>query len=84
MYSVEIVAAAKKEVRAFDGSIRRRVLAAFHALEENPRPHGCKKLVDVQDCWRVRIGDYRVIYSINDERHSITILGVRHRSHAYD
>ena len=46
VYTVQIVSSAKKDVRRLDGSVRRRVLAAFHALESNPRPHGCKKLVD--------------------------------------
>jgi len=64
--------------------VRRRVLAAFHALEANPRPHGCKKLVDENDLWRLRIGDYRVIYSIDDDRNVVEVRAVRHRSHAYD
>jgi len=84
VYAVDIVNSAKKDVRALDGVNRRRVLAAFHALETNPRPHGCKKLVDEDDLWRLRVGDYRVIYAIDDGRKVVTVRAVRHRSHAYD
>ncbi|MEI6084420.1 MAG: type II toxin-antitoxin system RelE/ParE family toxin [Verrucomicrobiota bacterium] len=49
----------------------------------NPRPPGCKKLKGYHDLWRVRLGDYRVIYSIDDRARAVDVNAVRHRSEAY-
>jgi mRNA interferase RelE/StbE len=54
------------------------------ALSENPRPSGCKKLAGVVDAWRIRIGDYRVIYRVDDTASLVTVMVVRHRSRAYE
>jgi mRNA interferase RelE/StbE len=52
------------------------------ALRENPRPAGCKKLKDRQG-WRVRFGDYRIIYKIDDTQKVVTIIEVGHRREIY-
>jgi mRNA interferase RelE/StbE len=59
-------------------------MAAILELANVPRPQGCRKLVGSRDRWRIRIGDYRVIYSIEDGGQLVTVLYVRHRSEAYD
>jgi mRNA interferase RelE/StbE len=53
-------------------------------LESNPRPPGCQKLRGQKDSWRIRIGDYRVIYTIDDLNNVVDIIHVRHRKNAYD
>jgi mRNA interferase RelE/StbE len=53
-------------------------------LATDPRPPGCRKLVGSQDRWRVRVGDYRIIYTIDDAGQLVQIAAVSHRSKAYE
>ena len=57
---------------------------ALRHLVAEPRPHACRKLVTEENLWRVRVGDYRVVYSIDDAASIVQIIGVRHRSKAYE
>ncbi len=59
-----------------------RILTAIQALVNDPRPRGCKKLRN-RDAWRIRIGDYRVIYEINDRQLVVTIVNVGNRRDVY-
>jgi len=52
-------------------------------LEQNPRPHGCTKLEGSEDEYRVRVGDYRILYVIDDKAKLVTVARVRHRREAY-
>jgi mRNA interferase RelE/StbE len=83
-YTVSVNRSAQKEIRALDGNIQLRVLQSFRLLGAEPRPAGCRKLVGAINRWRIRVGDYRVIYSINDEKRRIEIVAARHRSKAYE
>jgi len=74
---------AERDIRNLDWQIADAVNAKIAELSQDPRPHGCKKLVDA-DAWRVRVRDYRVLYYIDDRRREVRIAAVRHRSHAYD
>lgn len=62
----------------------RRIFAKIEALAQNPRPKGCKKLRSRKNLWRVRIGDYRVVYTIDDKASMIDIIMVRHRDKVYE
>ncbi|MBX2901698.1 MAG: type II toxin-antitoxin system RelE/ParE family toxin [Cyclobacteriaceae bacterium] len=53
-------------------------------LEEDPRPIGCKKLKGEQNIWRIRIGDYRVLYTIDEVVRIVDIRSVGHRKDIYD
>ena len=83
-YSLEIKQSAQKELDALGdvlfGKIDKRILA----LVSNPRPTGCKKLKGYKDQWRIRIGDYRVIYIIDDTTKIVTVTHVAHRREVYD
>ncbi len=83
-YLVFLTASAMREIDRLDGVIFRRIEKRIDALASNPRPSGCVKLVDSTNEWRIRVGDWRIIYTIDDTRHRIDIIGVRHRSVAYD
>jgi mRNA interferase RelE/StbE len=83
-YTVIIIRPAQKEIKALDQTFRARILQALHSLTNDPRPSGCRKLVGAQNRWRVRVGDYRIIYEINDASSSLNIIAVRHRSKAYE
>ena len=82
-YVVEFTASAAREVRKLDPPVRRRILADVAVLEIDPRPHGVKKLKGQDNAWRIRIGDYRVLYEIVDERVLVTVFRVAHRRDAY-
>jgi mRNA interferase RelE/StbE len=83
-YAVRVSRSAQKDIRSLDGAVRGRVIRALRALETDPRPVGCRKLVGAQNRWRVRVGDYRVIYVVDDAGRVIEIVAVRHRSKAYE
>lgn len=83
-YRVEFTTAAARQVRKLPRPARDRVLGAIEALQEVPRPPGSKKLVGEQTAWRVRVGDYRVIYDVFDESLIITVVRAGHRREVYD
>lgn len=78
-YTVSFTRAALKELNKLDKPLRRRVLAAITLLEENPRPDGVKKLAGDENAWRIRIGDYRVLYEIHDGNLLVVIFRAGHR-----
>ena len=83
-YTVRITRRAQKELRKLGHQARERIRPKMLALAENPRPHGVKKLSGEEDLWRIRVGDYRVIYQISDrELVVLARVRVRHRSDAY-
>ncbi len=81
-YSVEIVPKAEKEFSKLPAKVKSRVRSKILLLEDNPRPFGCKKLVETE-YYRIRIGDYRVVYSINDSGKTVKILSIAHRKEVY-
>ena len=82
-YQVEIAPAAQRDFTRLPSEVIRKVDAAIVELEQNPRPHGCAKLDGSEDEYRVRVGEYRVLYVIHDEGKRVTIAHVRHRREAY-
>lgn len=83
-YSLEVKASARKELDALGDVLFTRIDRKIMALAENPRPAGCKKLRGYKDLWRIRIGDYRVIYFINEGKQFISIARVAHRKEVYE
>jgi mRNA interferase RelE/StbE len=61
-----------------------RILPRVEALAKEPRSRGCRKLRGESNLWRIRIGEYRVVYAVYDERQLVDIMAVRHRSKAYE
>ena len=83
-YLIEIKHSAQKELDALDDAIFARIDRKILALADNPRPPGCKKLRTYGDHWRIRIGDWRVVYVIDDGAKFITITRVAHRREVYE
>ena len=83
-YFLEIKRSAQKELDALDDALFARIDHKILALAANPRPPGCKKLKGYADHWRLRVGDYRVVYIIDDSTKQILITRIAHRRHAYD
>jgi mRNA interferase RelE/StbE len=82
-YSIEIKHTAQKELDAFDDALFARVDQKILALADNPRPSGCKKLIGYKDQWRIRVGDWRVVYVIDDTAKLVTVTRIAHRREAY-
>lgn len=81
-YEVLILRRAQKELSDLPKADYERVRDAVAALSQNPRPAGCKKLIG-REGWRIRSGDYRAIYEIDDARHKVTVLHIGHRRNIY-
>jgi mRNA interferase RelE/StbE len=82
-YELEWRPAARKALARLDRPIRIRVLRKVDALADEPRPPGVTKLAGPSDLWRIRIGDYRVVYSIVDNRLIVTVVHVASRGSVY-
>lgn len=83
-YRISFAKSARKELEGLEAVVVRRVFPKIEALANQPRPSGCRKLEGFKNLWRIRIGDYRVVYSIDDDKRIVDITAVRHRSKAYD
>ena len=83
MYQVVVERAAEKDLKRLSTQIRSRVANALRALAENPRPSGSRKLAGTKDDWRVRVGDYRIIYEIADVIRVVRVQRIRHRREVY-
>lgn len=82
-YTVVFARSARRELERLEAGVARRIISRVEALAEDPRPHGCVKLQGAADLWRIRVGNYRVIYSLDDDARLVDIRVVRHRSDAY-
>lgn len=82
-YLVEIAPAASRQLRKLDGAARRRVRTAIDLLASDPRPANASKLKGGADEWRVRTGDYRIVYDIDDGVLRVLVLAVGHRREIY-
>jgi mRNA interferase RelE/StbE len=83
-YSVELKASARKELERLPGKVIERIFPKMEALGAEPRPAGCKKLKGGQQEWRIRVGDYRVVYTVDDAKLRVSVTRIRHRSEVYD
>lgn len=83
IYQIEFTSAAARQIKKIHRPVREKVLDAIVDLADEPRPHGSRKLVGEEIAWRIRVGDYRVIYEILDETLTITIVRAAHRREVY-
>ena len=82
-YQIVFARSARKELETLPQRLGRQVLRRIEGLSATPRPTGCRKLVGSDNLWRLRVGDYRVIYAIDDAGRLVDVIGVRHRRDAY-
>ena len=82
-YVVVFARSARKELQNLDPQVARRILKQTEALVSNPRPSGVVKLEGASDLWRIRVGEWRVVYRISDRDRLVDVIAVRHRSDAY-
>lgn len=82
-YTIVFARSASKELRAFDTALALRILKRIDALAKNPRPDGVAKLEGASDLWRIRVGEWRVVFRIDDHERIVDITSVRHRREVY-
>jgi len=82
-YSITFARSARKELEKIPPQFATRILEKIENLVFGPRPIGSLKLKGEDNLWRIRIGDYRVIYEIDDFKHCIDVTVIRHRKDVY-
>jgi mRNA interferase RelE/StbE len=83
VYEVYLEKAAENDLKRLPTTTFHRIIPHIKALAENPRPSGCRKLTGSKNEWRIRIGDHRVLYEIDEKAKAVRIMRVRHRREAY-
>jgi mRNA interferase RelE/StbE len=82
-YAVRLAATAEKELNRLPSSVIARIVRRIEALGISPRPVGSKKLAGGDNEWRIRVGDYRVIYEIHDDTRMVDVTRIAHRRDVY-
>lgn len=82
-YNIEIMPRAQKDLDSLSGKLLSRLEQIILGLYDEPRPHNSKKLAASGSRWRIRVGDYRILYEINDTQHAVKVYRVAHRREAY-
>ena len=83
-YSLEIKQSAQKELDHLDDAVFARIDRKILLLADNPRPAGCKKLKGYTDHWRIRVGDWRLVYIVDDTAKAVSVTRIAHRREAYE
>lgn len=83
MYEIFIERRAERDLKRLPPEEFSRIIRAVRVLATEPRPAGCRKIEGSKSDWRVRVGDYRVLYEIDDGAQAVRIMRVRHRSEVY-
>ena len=83
-YTVEVKPAARRELEALPDHVLSRVVRKLESLGHTPRTVGCKKLKAYKDQWRVRVGDWRVLYIIDDAAKLVSVTRIAHRREVYE
>ena len=83
MFEIVLERTAEKDLRRLSDQVHDRVIEGIAALANDPRPVGSKKLAGSKSNWRIRVGDYRVLYEIADIVRIVRVYRVRHRRDAY-
>lgn len=82
-YEVQLVVSARRELLKLPARIRVRLADAIRALAADPRPPGCKKLAGSAEYFRIRVGDYRILYEVRDREVVVLVIKVGHRRDVY-
>jgi len=82
-YRLTIERSAVKAIEALDSETYRRVRSVIDQLVSDPRPAGCRKLVGADDLWRIRVGDWRIVYAVRDDELLVLVVRVAHRRDVY-
>ncbi len=84
MHKITITRSAEKDLRKLDRQVKNRIVNEILSLAADPRPPGVRKVVSEERLWRIRSGDWRIGYEIDDSAKEVTVIRVGHRSEFYD
>lgn len=82
-YAIEFRPSARRDLKDLPREILQRISRKIDSLADNPRPPGVEKLSGSEDSYRVRVGDYRILYEIRDKVLLVVVVRIRHRREAY-
>ncbi|MBK8574322.1 MAG: type II toxin-antitoxin system RelE/ParE family toxin [Elusimicrobia bacterium] len=82
-YEIRFARSARKELEDLDRGLQGRIIDKIEGLGHLPRPSGCVRLTGRNRLWRVRIGDYLVVYGIDDDHRQVDVMVIRHRHDVY-
>ncbi len=83
MWTVTLPGRVEKELSQADADLQPLLEEALNDLQHNPRPTGCKKLKEALQCWRIRIGSYRILYDIHERERQVVVLKIGPRKDVY-
>ena len=83
MYEILLEKQAEKDLKKLPNDLFERIIPAIRNLNQNPRPVGCLKLKNSLQDYRIRVGDYRIIYEIDDKNQIVKVMKIRHRRESY-
>ena len=82
-YAIKIKKSALKTIKRVEKSVKVKIWTAISELSDDPRPPGCVKMSGAEDLWRIRVGDWRIVYQIRDREMVILVVRVGHRREVY-
>lgn len=82
-YRIELKPAAERDLKRIPNADQKRIARKISALSEDPRPPGAMKLKQAKELWRIRVGEYRILYQVQDGVSLILIARIRHRRQVY-
>jgi len=82
-YTIHLLPSAERDLAALQVPIQKRIAARIDTLAHNPNPQGAKKLQGEQDMWRVRVGDYRILYTLRNAQLVVLVIRIGHRREVY-
>jgi len=83
VYEVLLERRAERDIKRLPKEVFDRIIPHLKALSENPKPSGCRKISGSRSDWRIRIGDYRVIYEVSEQENAVKVMRIRHRKNVY-
>lgn len=83
MYEVYLEKSAERDLKRVSAEDYYRIIPHIKALSNNPRPSGCRKITGSESDWRIRVGDYRIVYEIGEKAKLIKVMKIRHRREVY-
>jgi mRNA interferase RelE/StbE len=84
MFRISITSRAERELKRLDRPVKNRIVSAILTLASDPRPPGCLKVRSEESVWRIRVGDWRVGYQVDDNASEILVVRIAHRSDFYE
>jgi len=83
VFEVYLERAAQRDLKNLSSEYFHRIVPHIKSLAENPRPPGCRKITGSKNDWRIRVGDYRILYEIDEKARVVRVMRVRHRREVY-